>query len=443
MDICRDADKRRSIICDHLRLPEAGICDNQRSIMSKSIIKIAITGHVDHGKSTTIGRLLLETRSLAKDRLKELEKISRQFGKQTELAYLADQLKEERENNLTMDTTEIPFRTRHRSYCLIDTPGHLEFIKNMLTGASHADAALLVIDASQGIEEQTRRHAYLLKLLSLNNVIILLNKMDKLGYAEKEFQTIRNDITEFFRALDQTYSYLIPVSATENVNFIKKSRRMPWYRGPALVQALDRVKKPALTRTGPLRFPIQDIYEINHNHVAVGKIASGFLNKGQSIVVLPQGQAAVVSEIKVFGKTTIRAQRGESIGIILKPALDLSRGMIIASPESLPLCSCFKGNVFWMSDDPLKKGQAVTLRCATQEVPCTVKTIVQRIDPSSFETLEQDAAFVQKNEAAVIELILNSPAVLELFKDIPELGRFTFEEQKRLQGAGTILEKIA
>jgi small GTP-binding protein len=411
--------------------------------MSKETIKIAITGHVDHGKSTTIGRILLETRSLPEDKLKELQKISREFGKDTELAYLADQLKEEREKNLTIDTTEIPFKTKLRDYCLIDTPGHLEFIKNMLTGASHADAAILIIDVSEGVQEQTRRHAYLLKLLSLNNIIILLNKMDMLNYSRNSFLKIKADITNFFHSLGIPYNHFIPISAKENINITRPSRFTPWYRGPTLIQAIDRIRMISGKTVQSLRFPIQDAYHIAGENIAVGRIASGILKTNDTVMLFPQKQAVRVKAIKVFGKTKSSAQEGESVGVVLDSSLSPQRGNMICAKETLrKLPAAFKGNIFWMSDEPLKKGECITLRCATQEIGCEVKMINQRIDPASLDIVAEDAPTLQKNEAGIIQFVLTCPAVLELFSEIPELGRFTLERNRRLQGAGTVIERI-
>lgn len=411
--------------------------------MHNDILKIAITGHIDHGKSTLIGRLLMATHSLPKDKQKEIKKIAKEFGKDTELAWIVDQLKEERENNITIETTEIFLKTRKRSYCLIDTPGHLEFIKNMLTGASHADAALLIIDADKGVQEQTRRHAYLIKLLALNNVIVVINKMDLIDYDQGKFQEIKEEMTSFLKNLNIDMAYLLPVSAKEGVNILRPSHHMSWYQGPALLPTMDSLKiRKERGRHLSLRLPIQDVYKIADEDILVGRITSGSLKRREKIVLLPSRNKSVINKIKIYGEKRNRARPQESIGITLSPALTARRGDIVCSQDDIVvLANGFKGNIFWLSDVPLKKNETITIRCATQECDVLVENIEKRIDPSTLEILEEDAPELKINEAGIINLKLSVPAVIEKFHDIPELGRYVVERNRSFQGAGTVIEK--
>lgn len=411
--------------------------------MHKETLKIVVTGHIDHGKSTLIGRLLLATNSLSKDKLREIKEISKSFGKDTELAWLADQLKEERENNITIETTEIFLKTRQRDYCLIDTPGHVEFIKNMLTGASRADAALLIIDSDEGAQEQTRRHAYLLKLLALNNIIVIINKMDRVHYDKIKFQKIKEEISSFLKGLDINIAALIPVSAKEGVNISKKARETQWYEGPALLPAMDALRvteKRCVHRA--LRFPVQDIYKINGDDVLVGKITSGSLRQGEKVILLPSRENAIIRKIRVYGQKRTQAEAQENIGVTLSPCLKAKRGDVLCAPgNAATSVNRFKGNIFWMSDTPLKKNDPLTIRCATQERGAVVENIEERINSSTLEILGKDSKELKKNEAGIVTFRLTTPAVIERFSDIPSLGRYVVQRDNSFQGAGTVIEK--
>ncbi len=416
--------------------------------MHKEILKIAITGHVDHGKSTLIGRLLIETRSLSKDKQKEIKKIAKEFGRDTELAYLSDQLKEERQGNLTIDTTEIFLKTSKRDYCLVDTPGHLEFIKNTLTGASRADAALLIIDADEGVQEQTRRHAYLIKLLMLNNVIVVVNKMDLIGYDQVRFQEIKDDVSSLLTNLHIDMVDLIPVSAQKGVNISclwgpGPAGKMSWYKGKALLPAMDALR---ITKSEaghhPLRFPVQDIYKMNDEHILVGRIASGSLQRGEEVTLIPSRKEAIINEIKTYRHKKSKAQAGESIGITLSPYPETKRGDIVCARDSCAVvANGFLGNTFWTADTPLKKTDTVTVRCATQECDAIVTRIEKRMDPASLKILEEDAQELKINEAGSVTFKLNAPAVIEPFRGHNELGRYVIERDNCFQGAGTVVEK--
>jgi small GTP-binding protein len=231
--------------------------------MRRTALNIVFTGHVDHGKSTLIGRLLINTNSLPESKVEEVRKVSEELGKEAELAYVTDYLKEEREQNITIDTTQIHFRTKSRDYVIIDAPGHVEFIKNMITGSSQAEAAVLIVDVSEGVLEQTRRHAYLLHLLGLDAVIAVINKMDIVGYSEERYVEVKDQLIDFLTGLPMNPLHVIPVSAREGDNISEETGMMPWYRGRCFLRALDSLKEEKVSYSSmPLRFPVQDIYEV-------------------------------------------------------------------------------------------------------------------------------------------------------------------------------------
>lgn len=409
--------------------------------MKKDTLKIVIVGHVDHGKSTLIGRLLYDTDSLPREKIAEIKKISRELGKDTELAYLTDQLREERERNVTIDTTQIFFKTRKRDYVIIDAPGHVEFVKNMISGASLAEAAVLMIDVNEGVMEQTRRHSYIISMLGLDKIIVVANKMDLIGYKEKRFDEVRSDLLKFLADVNIKPSYIIPVSAREGENISKKSRKLRWYRGPSFLDALDSF---TLTERGTgtnLRFPIQDIYELDGEWIIVGKVASGMIRQGQKVVLLPTTTDATIKAIKVFQEKRAAARAGESIGLTLEEPLSVNRGEVVVQKENPPApVDRFKGNIFWMSSEPLQVNKRITLRCATQEVGCVAEKIERRIDSSTLELIEENATELRQNEAGIAIFKTERPILVEKFPLVEELGRFVIEREYKLEGAGIIAE---
>ncbi len=254
--------------------------------MNNADLKFVIVGHVDHGKSTLIGRLLYDTHSLAVDKIEEIEKASRDLGKETEFAYLLDHLEEERQQGITIDTTQAFFKTEKRQYVIIDAPGHVEFVKNMITGASQAEAAVLIIDAGEGVREQTRRHAYLLSMLGLNQVIVVLNKMDLVKFGEESFNEVKNKIDEFLNSINMRPVSYIPICAIKGDNIARKSPKMNWYSGLTFLETLDVLENRESSENKPLIFPVQDVYEIGDKRIVVGRIEAGVLEKGCRIKIL-------------------------------------------------------------------------------------------------------------------------------------------------------------
>lgn len=403
--------------------------------MKKDTLKIVIAGHVDHGKSTLIGRLLLETGSLPKERIARVRRLSKGLGRDTELAYLSDQLKEERERGMTIDTTRIFFKTRKRNYIIIDAPGHLGFIKNMITGASSAEAAILIIDIREGIMEQTRRHAYLMNLLGIDKVIAVINKMDLADRREKRFNALKAEVSE---SLKIKPLFIVPVSARQGTNISKKSSGFSWYKGPALTEALDSLGLYKKTAERPLRFSVQDIYKMDGEEIIAGRVASGSIKQGQK-VLLPHSGEVTIKAIKVFGKHKHEIREGQNAGLILNERVSAERGDVIVQNEGRPkLTTGFKGNIFWMSREPLRLNESMTMRCATQEIECTAERIEDRIDSSTLETIQEDANQLKINEAGLVIFRTKRPVLLEKFTFIEELGRFVIESKEILRGAGII-----
>ena len=407
-------------------------------------MRLVIVGHVDHGKSTLIGRILLDTHSLPKDKLIELNRISKELGKETQLAFLVDHLKEERDQDRTIDTTQTFFKTAKRSYCLIDSPGHTEFIKNMITAASYAHAAVLIIAANEGVMEQTRRHAYLIKMLGIDNVITVFNKMDTINYDEKRFNILKHEISSFLDRVGIKILFSIPVSAKDGVNISAKDSLMPWDKGPTLLKALDSIKIGVKDSGKPLRFSVQDIYKNGPSHIVAGRVESGTIRKGDKIISLPSQVQAKVVQVISFGKRfKFKADAGENPGLILDSPSCVKRGEILSSNDTpAKLSDYFKATVFWLSAQPLGNGREVTLRCTTQEVRGKVESIEQRMNSSTLDIIEENAMKLAMNEAAAVTFKTKGPFLVEKFSFIEPLGRFIIERDHVIQGVGIITQPI-
>jgi len=291
--------------------------------MQREGLKFVVVGHVDHGKSTLIGRLLYDTESLPPDKMDEVRKASQADGSTTEFAFVMDHLEEERKNRVTIDTAQIWFRTDRREYVIIDAPGHKQFLKNMITGSSLAEAALLLIDSEEGLREQTHRHAYLLSLLGVKQIIVVINKMDLVDFAQARFEELRDAITKRLNEFGIKPLCVIPISAQLGDNLSGAGENLSWFKGKTLLDALDDLQHIGKPQDALLRFPLQDIYDQGGEKVLVGKMVSGTLNKGQEVIFHPCGKSAKIKEIKKFGHSPDSAEPGESIGVTLEDGITI------------------------------------------------------------------------------------------------------------------------
>jgi len=405
-------------------------------------LRFVIVGHIDHGKSTLIGRLFYDTDSLPDEKIEEVRAICESLGREMEFAYVMDHLEEERTQGITIDTTQTFFKTDKRDYVIIDAPGHREFTKNMITGASQAEAAILIVDAEEGVQEQTRRHAYILGLLGLEQVIVVINKMDLVDFSEERYMEVSKDITGFLYQINTKPTYVIPISAKEGDNIASRSGRMTWYSGPIILEALDSFRSLEDRIDRPLRFPVQDVYQIGNKRIIVGRIEAGAIEEGQDILVLPTGEVTTVSSVEEYNNVNKRkAVSGESTGIIVKDKLFIDRGNVITVPVNKPVMSNeIKANVFWMDKEPLKKGETVSFKCSTQEAKCLVKTIERRIDSSTLELIEVDAEVLENREVGEVVLNFTNQIIVDNFNDTPELGRFVIEKKLDTAGGGIITD---
>ena len=403
------------------------------------VLSFVIVGHVDHGKSTLIGRLLYDTNSLPPDKIEEIKKASAGQGRRTEFAYLLDHLEEERKQGITIDTTQVFFKSPKRRYVIIDAPGHVEFIKNMITGASQAEAAVLIVDVAEGVKEQTRRHSYMLSLLGLNQIVVVLNKMDLVDFSSERFNAVKKDVQEWLESIDIKPILYIPISAIEGYNIARGSKNMAWYSGPTFLASLDTLQNKQPPEDKPLLFPIQDVYKIADKRVNAGRVESGVIEKGMKITILPSGRTTTINSIEKFLKDTDRAVASECIGITTADSVFLERGNIVCRPGREPtLTDRIPASVFWMSKRDFTKDQKLTLRCATQETPCKIESISKRIDSATLEVIEENAELIKNLEVAEVIIKTKKTVAIKNFNDVQELGRFVLVQGENTCAGGII-----
>lgn len=372
-------------------------------------VPIVLIGHKDHGKSTLIGRLLLDTKSVKETRVKEIQEVDRASCQKFELAHLVDSFKEEREREMTMDTTQALLKGKKRIYQLIDVPGHAELISHMLTGASRAEAAVLLVSIEEGIKEQTRQHLETAKLLGIEQLAVAVNKMDKKEYQEEPFVELISKLKEILEQIGYSSENInfFPISAWEGDNVILKSSRTPWYVGPALMDFMEDNVKLSSLENAPLRFLVQDKYSEGKQEILIGRIESGRLGKGQELLFLPINKKSKVQLIKDSEKEIETVGAGKNIGIVLLEDLDILRGEVGVLPRFSPRVSDFlSGEIFWIRK-PLQKN--LVLGCGTAQVEGTLQKpeIINQGEKTSYKILlKKPIAFDPQGKTILGKIVL-------------------------------------
>ncbi len=406
---------------------------------SRPQLRIAVVGHVDHGKSTLIGRLLHETGNLPEGKLAELEAYSRRRGVNLEWSFALDSFQAERDQAITIDTTQIPLRTSRRDIIIIDAPGHKEFLKNMISGAAQADAAILVVDAGEGVSEQSRRHAYLLQLLGIHKVVVAINKMDVAGYREDRFRAVGDELTVYLKKIGIAPLLVVPIAARDGENLIKPSAKMAWHGGPTLLAALDGLMPAQPAVALPLRLPVQNVYRFDTRRIVAGRIESGRIRVGDDLIFSPGNQAARVKTIETWppGPIVNEAEAGQSIGITLDQPVFIERGDLASHASAPPMLThVFRARLFWLGRSNLTQDATYRLKLATRTAPVTVQSIDRLIDIETLTGAESRA--VATNQIA--EVTLRSPGLLALdeYSVNPALGRFVLIDGVDTVAAGVI-----
>ncbi len=407
-------------------------------------LNIVIVGHVDHGKSTLLGRLYADTGSLPDGKLEKVQAICKQQGKEFEYAFLFDAFLEEQEQGITIDTARTFFMWKGRQYIIIDAPGHKEFLKNMISGAARAEAALLLIDALEGVKEQSKKHGYLLSLLGVRQFAVVVNKMDLVGYRQDVFDGIEKEYREFLGQFKAVPSQFIPVSAKLGDNIANRSAQMSWYSGPTVLETLGAFRKETARSEQPLRLPVQDVYKFDARRIVTGRIAAGRLQVGDHLVFSPSNKRANIRTVEAFNidPQPTEGQAGQSIGITLDEQIFVERGEIASHQEHLPLVStAFRANLFWLGKRPLEKGRKYLLRVATKEVDCEVASIHRIIDTMDLAQ-QQGSNTISKNQVAELTLRTKAPVAFDLSASFEATGRFVLVDEYDIAGGGIITELV-
>ena len=413
---------------------------------SKEGLSIVFNGHVDHGKSTLVGRLLAETGAVEPARIKVVEAICKEKNMKFEYAFLLDAFEEEQDQGITIDVSQVRFRSKKRPYRIIDAPGHKEFLKNMISGASTADVAILLIDAEEGLREQSHRHATILSLLGIQRILVIINKMDLVNYDEKVFERIKADYSKHLASLKLTARAFIPLSAYEGENLIKKGSKMPWYKGGSFLETLDAIETPHSTENKPLRLPLQDVYKFDKKRIYAGRIESGSVSVGDEVTLFPSQKTTRVTSIEKWNAPVQqKAVVGESIGLTFEDPIFAERGeMVCAAEKDLPqVGSRFVANIFWMGGERLEKGGKYLLKITTEEVECVVDSVLKVINSSTLEETGGSSKAVAKNEVAEIILRTKRPVAFDKFDSITATGRFVLSAKQQILGGGIILNEAA
>ena len=401
----------------------------------EEIPKIVIVGHVDHGKSSLIGRLMYELDQVPDGKYEELKKVSEKRGMDFEFAFLLDALQAERDQGITIDTTQIFFKTKKRNYVFIDAPGHKEFIKNMITGAASADIAILIVDVDEGIKAQTKKHAYILKLLGIKKVITLFNKMDKINYDENKYLQVRKQLEEYLTKINIKALNNIPISAKIGDNISTKSKKISWYDGKPLVNVLDNYNCNDNQMENILRFPVQDIYKVSDKRIIVGRIESGKINLGDEILVMPSNEKVKIKSFEEWPKPKKEYNTGDCLGLTLSDEIFVDKGNIISHPNKPPkLMNTFEANLFWLNDKKMDLSKKYQLKINTGEYTVNIRKVNKIIDTESLESTNKKIP----NKNDVSEVVIHSSQLIPMddYNVLTKTARFCLLDENEIVAGG-------
>jgi len=411
-------------------------------------MNIVIAGHVDHGKSTVVGRLLADTHSLAEGKLEAVQALCRRNSKPFEYAFLIDALKDEMAQGITIDAARVFFKTPQRDFLIMDAPGHIEFLKNMATGASHAEAALLVIDAQDGVRENSRRHGYMLGMLGIRQIAVLINKMDLVRYDREVFDGIVKAYTAFLEEIAVRPARFIPVSGMAGDNIAAPSANMPWYQGDTVLVCLDRFQKEPAPAGKPFRMPVQDVYKFTEDgdkrRAVAGTVETGRLCVGDEVVFYPSGKRSRVAAIEGFAQPArSRVEAGYATAFTLEEQVYVTRGEIAAKTNESPpkVSTRLLTSLFWMGREPMLPAKEYMVKIGTAKVPATLEKILRVIDASTLEANEKKDR-IERHDVAECLLRLRRAAAFDPAAEIPATGRFVVVDGYEIRGGGIIREAL-
>lgn len=414
----------------------------------KERMNIVVVGHVHHGKSTVIGRLLADTNSLPEGKLESVKNYCERNSKPFEYAFLLDALKEEQSQGITIDMARCFFKTSKRQYVIIDAPGHIEFLKNMVTGASRAEAAGLVIDAKEGIKENSKRHGYLLSLLGIKNIVILVNKMDLINYDKDKFNAIKEEFNKFLKNVNIVPITYIPISAIQGENIVFKSKKMKWYEGKTLIEIIDSFEKEESDEEKPFRMPVQDIYKFTENNddrrIIAGTVLTGKIRIGDEVIFYPSFKKAKIKTIESFNENIqTELSSGMAKGFTLDNQIYIKPGELACKEgEKQPVINhTFKVNLFWMGKNPMIYNKKYKLKINTTKEIVLLEKILNVIDASDLTT-EINKQQIDRFDVAQCILKTIKPIAFDLTNDNQKTSRFVIVDEYDIAGGGIILEAI-
>jgi elongation factor 1-alpha len=416
--------------------------------VEKPHLNLAVIGHIDHGKSTTVGRLLFETGTVPPHIIETYRKEAEAKGKGSfEFAWVMDSLKEERERGITIDIAHRRFDTDKYYFTVVDCPGHRDFVKNMITGASQADAALLVVAAPDGVMEQTKEHVFLARTLGINQLIVGINKMDAVNYDEKRFNEVKAELSQLLKIVGYKPDNVIfiPMSAFKGDNISKLSPNTPWYKGPTLLDALNMLSEPEKPTNLPLRLPIQDVYSISGiGTVPVGRVETGVMKKGMKVSFMPANKEGEVKSIEMHHEEIPEALPGDNVGFNVRGIGkgDIRRGDVCGPADAPPtVAEEFVAQVVVLHHpSALTVGYTPVFHCHTAQIACTFVELQKKLDPRTGQVKETNPTFLKTGDAAIVKIRPTRPMVIEKVKEIPQLGRFAVRDMGSTIAAGMCID---
>jgi len=407
---------------------------------TKEHINLAFIGHVDHGKSTLVGHVLLKAGAVAEQQLDEGE---------NKFRFLMDKLGEERERGVTIDLAHAKFETQKYEYTIVDCPGHRDFVKNMITGASQADAAVLVVDAVDGVQPQTKEHVYLSMTLGIRQLIIAVNKMDLVDYKEEKFNEVKDEVSTLIASIGFKPSEVpfIPISAMEGDNILEPSSNTPWYKGKALIPSFDEFKAPEKPTSLPLRVPIQDVYSITGvGTVPVGRIETGIMKKGEDVIFEPAAASGEVKSIEMHHEMHEEAEPGDNVGFNVRGVgkNDIRRGDVAGHIADAPtVAKEFNAQIVVLQHPGvITIGYTPVFHCHTSQVACTFLELSKKLDPKTGQVAEENPDFLKTGDAAIVKVKPTKPMVIEDSKVIPNMGRFAIRDMGQTVAAGMCISIV-
>jgi elongation factor 1-alpha len=414
----------------------------------KPHMNLVFIGHVDHGKSTSVGRLLLDTGHIEPHVIEKYKKEAEQKGKATfEFAWVMDGLKEERERGLTIDVAHKRFNTSKYYFTIIDAPGHRDFVKNMITGTSQADAAVIVVSAIEGPQAQTREHIFLARTLGVEQIVIEVNKMDAVNYQQAKYEETKKAVSELLKTVGFKVDEIpfVPASGYKGDNIAKRSENMPWYKGPTLIEALDALKPSAKMTEKPLRIPVQDVYTITGvGTVPVGRVETGVLKPDMKIIFMPANKIGEVKSIEMHHETLPQAVPGDNVGFNVRglAKTDVKRGDVAGPVDNPPtVAKSFKAQIMVLNHPSvITVGYTPVFHCHTAQVACTFTELITKLDTKTGAAKEQNPQFLKTGDAAIVKITPSKPLAIETKKDFPQLGRFAIRDMGQTVAAGVVIE---